>query len=337
MQERYHVPQASAHFLSIVIPVFNEEESLRLLHGEISENLQRMPRHTFEILLVDDGSTDSSYDVACELHEKDPEHVVLIRLRRNFGQTAAMAAGFDAARGDIIIAMDADLQNDPADILRMIEKMDEGFEVVSGWRAHRKDKFVSKRIPSLIANKLISWITGVRLHDYGCTLKAYAQRVTENVNLYGEMHRFLPALASWAGARVTEIEVNHRSRRFGASNYGMDRTLRVILDLITVKFLVSYSTKPMQVFGRWGVYTIGLGFLAGVLTAALKVLPPHQDVTGNPWMYLCIFLLLSGLQLVGMGLLGEISARTYYESQKKSIYTVREVRRATDGAEDPGP
>jgi glycosyltransferase involved in cell wall biosynthesis len=336
MQERYRVPRAFAHSLSIVIPVFNEEESLRPLHQEITETLQQTPENTYEVLFVDDGSSDGSYDVARELHEKDPEHVALIGLRRNFGQTAAMAAGFDAARGDIIIAMDADLQNDPADIPRMLEKVDEGFEVVSGWRVRRRDRLFSRRVPSLIANRLISWITGVRLHDYGCTLKAYTRHVTENVNLYGEMHRFLPALASWAGARVTEIEVNHRDRRFGESHYRMDRTLRVILDLITVKFLVSYSTKPMQVFGRWGIYAIGLGLLFGALTAALKVLPPHQDVTGNPWMYLCIFLLLSGLQLVGMGLLGEISARTYYESQKKPIYTVREVRRATAGTGDPG-
>jgi glycosyltransferase involved in cell wall biosynthesis len=319
-----------------VIPLFNEEESLRILHREISEVLQQMPQHTYEILFVDDGSSDDSYGVACELHEKDPEHVIVIGLRRNFGQTAAMAAGFDTARGDIIIAMDADLQNDPADMPQLLEKMDEGFEVVSGWRAHRRDKFFSRRLPSVLANKLISWITGVRLHDYGCTLKAYDHRVMESVQLYGEMHRFLPALASWAGARVAEIEVNHRPRRFGGSHYRMDRTLRVILDLITVKFLVSYSTKPMQVFGRWGVYSIGLGVLAGFLTVALKLLPPHQDVTGNPWMYLCIFLLLGGLQLVGMGLLGEISARTYYESQQKSTYTVREVRMAAARNEDPG-
>lgn len=320
--------RASAGSLSVVVPVFNEEESLRVLHREISETLQKLPLLWYEIIFVDDGSSDGSYDVACELHEKDPEHLVLIRLRRNFGQTAAMAAGFDAARGNVVVTLDADLQNDPSDIPLLLDKMDEGFEVVSGWRANRKDRMLSRRLPSGLANRLISRITGVHLHDFGCTLKAYDHRVVENLQLYGEMHRFLPALATWAGARVTEIEVNHRSRRFGESHYRIDRTLRVILDLITVKFLVSYSTKPMQVFGRWGVYAIGLGMLSSILTIALKLFPPHHDVTGNPWMYLSIFLLLSGLQLVGMGLLGEISARTYYESQKKSIYAVQEVRRS---------
>jgi len=326
------MPRASAdsrsRSLSVVVPVFDEEESLRPLHREISETLQKLPLDSYEIILVDDGSTDGSYDVACELHEKDPDHLVLIRLRRNFGQTAAIAAGFDAARGDVIVTIDADLQNDPRDIPRLLEKMDEGFEVVSGWRSARQDTMLTRRLPSEIANRLISRITGIELHDFGCTLKAYDHRVTENLQLYGEMHRFIPALATWGGASVAEIEVNHRSRRFGRSKYRIDRTLRVILDLITVKFLLSYSTKPMQVFGRWGVYSIALGLLSGLVSALLKVLPPHQDVTGNPWMYISIFLLLSGLQLVGMGLLGEISARTYYESQKKSVYAVREVRRS---------
>jgi len=333
------VPRANAdprsRSLSIVVPVFDEEESLRLLHREISETLQRMPLESYEIILVDDGSTDGSWEVACELHEKDPEHLALIRLRRNFGQTAAMAAGFDAARGDVVVTLDADLQNDPRDIPRLLEKMDEGFEVVSGWRSQRQDTLLTRRVPSEIANRIISRITGVPLHDFGCTLKAYDRRVTENLHLYGEMHRFLPALATWSGATVTEIEVNHRSRRFGRSKYTIDRTLRVILDLITVKFLLSYSTKPMQVFGRWGVYAIALGVLSGMLSAILKILPPHQDMTGNPWMYLSIFLLLSGLQLVGMGLLGEISARTYYESQRKSVYAVQEVRRSSAGGGVP--
>ncbi len=316
----------SSHFLSIVIPVFNEEESLRPLHAEISDALETLPGAVYEVIFVDDGSSDASYKILRELHEKDAQHVRLIRLRRNFGQTAAMAAGFHAAQGNVIVSMDADLQNDPADIARLLAKIDEGYDVVSGWRADRKDKFLSRRLPSMIGNKLISTITGVHLHDYGCTLKAYHRDIAEHINFYGEMHRFLPALASWAGAQVTEIKVNHRPRRFGASKYGIDRTIRVVLDLITIKFLLSYSTKPMQVFGKWGFLSMGFGFLAGVLTIILKILPPHQDVTGNPWMYICIFFMLGGLQLIGMGLLGEINVRTYYESQNKAIYTVRETR-----------
>jgi glycosyltransferase involved in cell wall biosynthesis len=315
-----------------VVPFLNEEDSLRLLYQEISETLIKLPQHRYEIILVDDGSTDGSFEVACELREKDPSHAVVVQLRRNFGQTAALAAGFDIATGCTIITLDADLQNDPSDIPRLLAAMDEGFDVVSGWRSSRTGSLLSRRLPSRLANRVIAWLTEVDLHDFGCTLKAYDSGVIDNLNLYGEMHRFIPALATWAGASVTEVEVNDRERRFGASHYRLNRTLRVILDLITVKFLVSYSTRPMQVFGRWGLYAIGLGLAAGTLTAVLKILPPHQDITGNPWIYLCIFLLLSGLQLVGLGLLGEISARTYYESQQKSIYTVREIRRA-DGAE----
>jgi len=312
------------HFISIVIPVYNEEESLGVLHTEITEAMNQAPGHRYEVIYVDDGSTDRSYALLGELYETDPAHVRAIRFRRNFGQTPAMAAGFDAARGDIIVPMDADLQNDPADIPRLVSKMDEGYDVVSGWRADRKDKFLSRRLPSMIANGLISWMTGVRLHDYGCTLKAYHRDAAAHIQFYGELHRFLPALASWGGARVTEMKTNHRARRFGASKYGIDRTLRVILDLITVKFLLSYSTKPMQVFGKWGFASMAIGALAAVLTALLKLLPPHKDVTGNPWMYVAIFFSLGGLQLICMGLLGEINVRTYYESQNKSIYTVRD-------------
>jgi len=309
------------HLLSIVVPVFNEQDSLRQLYVEVTKALRDL---SYEIILVDDGSTDGSADAARALHADDPEHVRVILLRRNFGQTAALAAGLNAARGDIIIPMDGDLQNDPADIPRLLEKIEEGYDVVSGWRAHRKDALVSRRLPSVVANTLISWITGVKLHDYGCTLKAYHRSVIEHLNIYGEQHRFLPALASWAGAKVTELEVNHRPRRFGQSKYGINRTTRVLLDLITVKFLLSYSTKPMQVFGKWGFYSIFLGAVAAVLTVALKLLK-NQDITGNPWMYICIFFTLGGLQLIGMGLLGEINVRTYYESQKKPIYTIRET------------
>jgi len=310
-------------FLSVVVPVFNEQESLRPLCQEISDAFSRVDGLSYEIILVDDGSRDGSFEVMRALHEEDAEHVKAIRLRRNFGQTAALAAGFDAARGDIIIPIDADLQNDPQDIPHLIDKMDEGYDVVSGWRADRQDRYWSRRLPSILANGLISTITGVRLHDYGCTLKAYHRDVVKHMNLYGEQHRFLPALASWAGARVTEIPVNHRAREFGRSKYGIGRTLRVILDLITVKFLLSYSTKPMQVFGRWGFVSILLGVGAGLITTVDKLFA-GLSVNRNGWTFICFFFLLGGLQLIGLGLLGEISVRTYYESQHKPVYTVRE-------------
>ncbi len=314
--------------LSIIVPVFNEEESLRDLHDEITAAMSAAVADSklvedYEVILVDDGSSDSSVDIGRELCSKDPDHLQLLVLRRNFGQTAAMAAGFDAASGDLIVPMDADLQNDPADIVHLVEKIDEGYDVVSGWRADRKDTFLTRRLPSMLANGLISRMTRVHLHDYGCTLKAYRREVTEHMNLYGELHRFLPALASWAGAKVAEIKVNHRARAFGQSKYGLGRTLRVVLDLITVRFLLAYSTKPMQVFGRWGFYSMLLGVGAGALTAFLKIFS-NKDVTENPWMYLCFFFLVGGFQLVGLGLLGEINVRTYYESQEKPIYTIRE-------------
>ena len=310
--------------LSIVVPVFNEEESLPLLHEEITRAVDAIPGTSYEIIYIDDGSSDQSYSLLKDLYARDGEHVRVVRFRRNFGQTAAMAAGFDSSQGEIIIPMDADMQNDPADIPRFLEKIDEGYDVVSGWRANRQDKFISRKLPSKLANGLISKITGVKLHDYGCTLKAYHRDVAAEMHLYGELHRFLPALASWSGAKVAEIKVNHRSRQYGKSKYGISRTMRVVLDLITIKFLLSYSTKPMQVFGKWGVYSIGFGLLAGLATILLKIFE-DQDLTGNPWMYACIFFLLSGLQLICMGLLGEISVRTYYESQNKSIYSIRDT------------
>lgn len=315
----------TVEFVSIVIPVYNEEESLPHLHTEITEAMQALPGVRYEIIFVDDGSTDASAGICARLHESDPAHVRAIVFRRNFGQTAAMAAGFDAARGDLIVPMDADLQNDPADIPRLAAKIAEGYDVVSGWRKDRQDKYLSRRLPSMLANGLISRITGVSLHDYGCTLKAYHREVSQHLRLYGEMHRFLPALASWSGARVTELPVNHRARKYGASKYGIDRTLRVVLDLITVKFLLSYSTKPMQVFGRWGFIALFIGFLCGAFTVALKILTEHHNITGNPYLYIAIFFMLGGLQLICMGLLGELNVRTYYESQQKPIYTIREV------------
>ena len=309
--------------ISIIVPVYNEEDSLHLLHEEVTSAMRHLSGVTHELIFVDDGSTDGSVKLLRRIQESDPEHVVAILLRRNFGQTAAMSAGFDAATGDIIVPMDADLQNDPSDIGRLLEKINEGHDVVSGWRAERHDKFLTRRLPSMIANLLISRMTGVHLHDYGCTLKAYRREVIGHMNLYGELHRFLPALASWSGANVTEIKVNHRARQFGTSKYGIGRTLRVVLDLITIKFLLSYSTKPMQVFGKWGFVAMFLGLLAG-LFAAEQWIVRGQDVTDSPYMFVCIFFILGGLQLICMGLLGEINVRTYYESQHKPIYTVRE-------------
>ncbi|MCC6144223.1 MAG: glycosyltransferase family 2 protein [Candidatus Hydrogenedentes bacterium] len=313
--------------ISIIVPVYNEEDSLRPLYEEVTAAMQHVTISRYELILVDDGSRDASVQVMTELFERDPDHVRCIMLRRNFGQTAAMAAGFDAATGELIIPMDADLQNDPADIPRLMEKIHEGYDVVSGWRKNRQDKALSRKLPSKMANWLISKITGVNLHDYGCTLKVYHRDVTQHMRLYGELHRFLPALAHWSGARVAEMPVNHRARQFGQSKYGIGRTLRVILDLITVKFLLSYSTKPMQVFGKWGFISMFVGLLCMAWTVGLKLFTAHHNITGNPYIYMAIFFLLGGLQLICMGLLGELNVRTYYESQQKPIYTIREQLR----------
>lgn len=306
---------------SIVVPIYNEQDNINDLHAAITGALDGYPAQ-YEIIMVDDGSSDGSYDAIQRIAEQD-SRLKAIRLRRNFGQTAAMSAGFDAATGAVIIPMDGDLQNDPADIPRLLAKLGEGYDVVSGWRRDRKDTFVTRKIPSRLANALISSMTGVHLHDYGCTLKAYRREVLDGINLYGEMHRFVPALAHQFGARVAELPVNHHPRLHGTSKYGISRTLRVVLDLMTVKFLQSYSTKPIQLFGKWGVYTLLAGAATGAMTLYMKLFE-HLSMNRNPLLILTAFLLFMGVQFIVMGLLGELNARTYYESQGKPIYVIRD-------------
>lgn len=307
--------------VSIVIPIYNEEENIPALHEKITQALFSSCLD-YEVILVDDGSSDRSFLLLHDLAMKD-HRVKVIRFRRNFGQTAAMAAGFDAASGLVVIPMDGDLQNDPTDIVRLLHKIEEGYDVVSGWRKDRQDTFINRKLPSMLANGLISRLTGVHLHDYGCTLKAYRREVLEGINLYGEMHRFVPALASQVGAKVTEIPVKHHPRIYGKSKYGITRTMRVVLDLMTVKFLLHYSTKPIQLFGKWGVYTLFAGFLSGSATIYMKLFE-HMSMNRNPLLILTGFLMFMGVQFIVLGLLGELNARTYYEAQGKPIYVVRE-------------
>ncbi len=307
--------------LSIIVPLFNEAENIPRLYTETTEALE-LAGHSYELILVDDGSQDASYERLTEI-AADDKRVKVIRLRRNFGQTAAMSAGFEAARGEIILPMDGDLQNDPKDISRLVAKVAEGFDIVSGYREKRQDKFLTRRLPSILANSLISRMTGVHLRDYGCTLKAYRKEVLQKVSLYGELHRFVPALASQAGARVTEIPVNHRARQAGVSKYGIDRTIRVILDLITVKFLLKYSTRPMQLFGKWGLMAFLTGGLSGVATLYMKF--QGLAMNRNPLLVLTAFLFFAGAQFFAIGLLGELVTRTYHEVQNKPIYTILET------------
>jgi len=307
--------------LSIVVPIFNEEENVSELHRQVVAALETC-RIQFELILVDDGSTDGSLGLLREIAAGD-SRVKVISFRRNFGQTAAMAAGFDAATGRVVVPLDGDLQNDPADIPKLLAKIDEGFDVVSGWRKDRKDAFLNRTLPSILANRFISGMTGIRLHDYGCTLKAYRREVLDGINLYGEMHRFVPALVSQFGARVTEIPVGHRPRLHGTSKYGISRTMRVILDLFTVKFLLNYSTRPIQLFGRLGIYTLFAAFLTGGATVYMKFFQ-NTSMNRNPLLLLTAFLLFMGVQFIVLGLLGELNARTYYEAQGKPIYVVKE-------------
>lgn len=307
--------------ISVFLPVFDEEANLRPLHAKLDAALGQLGR-TAEIIYVDDGSSDGSLAILRELAEAD-SRVRVVALRRNYGQTAAMAAGIDAARGRVLIPMDADMQNDPADIVRLLDKLDEGYDVVSGWRKNRQDKLITRKIPSMLANRLISWIGGVPLHDYGCSLKAYRRESLEDVRLYGEMHRFIPIYASWAGARVTEIPVEHHARTLGKSKYGLSRTIKVVFDLMTVKFMASYQTKPLYVFGTCGVLAFVISILAGLYALFLKLI--HKaDFVQTPLPILAIVMFAVGVQFLLMGLLAEMQVRTYHESQAKPIYAVRE-------------
>jgi glycosyltransferase involved in cell wall biosynthesis len=307
--------------LSIVIPLYNEEENIQLLHERLKKVLDTL-KQEYEILFVDDGSTDRTLSLLEEIQTTD-NRVIVLSLRRNFGQTAAFAAGFDFARGDVVVTMDGDLQNDPADIPKLLERIKDN-DLVSGWRKKRRDPFFTRRLPSTIANWLISNVTGVKLHDYGCSLKAYRREVIKNLKLYGEMHRFIPAVASWYGVRVAEVETVHHARMHGRSKYGISRTLKVVLDLITVKFLQSFSTKPIQFFGPVGVLSGFLGFLI-LLYLSIDKLFFSRDIGGRPLLLLGALLIIVGIQLIGMGLLGEMLVRVYHESQRKPIYVIKKI------------
>ncbi|HET9529726.1 MAG TPA: glycosyltransferase family 2 protein [Blastocatellia bacterium] len=307
--------------LSVFLPVYNEEENIGLLNTRLTGSLEKLGR-TYEVIYVDDGSTDGSLAKLREIAVADPR-VRVIALRRNYGQTAAMSAGIDHARGDILIPMDADLQNDPVDIARLLEKLDQGFDVVSGWRKNRKDKMLTRRIPSMLANRLISAISGVRLHDYGCSLKAYRRDVLADVKLYGEMHRFIPIYARWAGARVAEIPVTHHARYAGRSKYGLSRTIKVVFDLITIKFMSSYMTKPLYLFGTAGTICLLISLFSMLWALYYRfVLDVHLN--RMPLATLSMIMFAMGIQFIFMGLLAEMIVRTYHESQNKPTYLVRE-------------
>jgi glycosyltransferase involved in cell wall biosynthesis len=308
--------------LSIVIPVFNEEKNLPELYEEITHSCKKLDL-SYKIIFVDDGSWDSSFPVLRSIQEEDLK-VKVIRLRKNFGQTAALSAGFDYAKGDIIITLDADLQNDPQDFALLIEKIREGYDIVSGWRKKRKDRLFTRRIPSAMANWLISRITHIKLHDFGCTLKAFRKEVIKNINLYGELHRFIPAIASNIGVSIAEVEVNHRPRKHGKSKYTVFRFVKVILDLLTVKFLLSYSTRPLQIFGAFGLASGVIGGIIGLYLSYQRLIL-KVGISGRPLLLLAILLIVIGIQFITLGLLAEIMVRTYHESVGKKIYFVREI------------
>jgi glycosyltransferase involved in cell wall biosynthesis len=310
---------------SIVVPFYNEQENIPTLYMKITEVMDSIGE-PYEMVFVDDGSKDNSYRVLCDIYEHD-RRVNVVRLRRNFGQTPALKAGFDFARGEVVISMDGDLQHDPEEIPRFLEKIEEGFDLVSGWRAQRRDHWLMRRLPSRVANWMMAKLSGIDLHDFGTTFKAYRKEILQEIQLYGELHRFIPALASSTGARIAEVPISNPDRKNGKSNYGIGRTIRVFFDLIMVKFLLDYSTRPLQFFGMLGLAGTGTGLLVGGFLVARKLLY-HVDIIAEhgPLMLLATVLFLSGIQFISMGLLGEISSRTYYESQNKPIYALREVK-----------
>jgi len=303
--------------VSIAIAIYNEEENIRPLY----EKLTALTQCDWEAVCVDDGSIDKSFQLLAEIAEKD-SRIRVIQFRKNYGQTAAMSAAFSHASGEVIIPMDADLQNDPADIPMLLEKINEGYDVVSGWRKNRQDTFLSRRLPSMIANYLISKITKVNLHDYGCSLKAYRSEILKDVRLYGEMHRFIPAYASWHGARVTEVVVRHHARKFGKSKYGIGRTLKVVLDLFTVKFLMDYMTRPMHFFGNLAIFSILVSFLSGVIAIALR-LAGISSLIQTPLPLMSAFFFMIGIQFLLMGLVAEVLTRVYFETLDKPVYNIR--------------
>lgn len=309
-------------YLSVVIPFYNERDNAKAVLEEVSAALAP-GGVSYEIIAVDDGSRDGTGDVLRQCAGRD-DRLVAVILRKNFGQTAALSAGIDHAVGSVIVTMDGDRQNDPADIPRLLKKLDEGYDIVSGWRVERKDPFLTRRLPSRIANSLISLITRVHLHDYGCSLKAFRGDVIRQTRLYGEMHRFIPAVASWVGVSVAELPVNHRPRTAGRSKYGLSRTVRVILDLLTVKFLLSYATRPIQIFGLIGLVFLGAGLATGLYLSFLRLFM-DEPIGNRPLLLLAVLLVLVGIQLITMGLLAEMVSRTYHESQNKPIYVVKEI------------
>lgn len=311
--------------ISIVVPVYNEVDNLPELHRRLADLRARTGR-SMEIILVDDGSTDGSAAGLARIAASDPD-VVVVRLTRNFGQTAALSAGIAEASHDVLVTLDADLQNDPADVPKLLEEMEKGADVVSGWRRHRNDPWLSRILPSITANWLISRITGVHLHDHGCTLKAYRRHLFESFRLYGEMHRFVPVHAAWAGARLVEVEVRHHPRTSGASKYGIGRTWRVVLDLMTIKFLLDYGTRPLHVFGSVGIVSCLLGVVSGLVTLVQRAMDPEAFVHRNPLILLAVFLFLLGMQAIMMGLLAEIGTRTHHEVRGGRAYVVAEVLR----------
>jgi glycosyltransferase involved in cell wall biosynthesis len=305
--------------LSVVIPIFNEEQNITPLYQELKKVMEGM-KIEYECIFVDDGSDDGSSEVLEQLAQGD-KWIKVIQFRKNFGQTAAIAAGVEHAQGEIIVTMDGDGQNDPRDIPRLLEKLEQGYDVASGWRKHREDPLLKKRFPSALANRLISWLTGVRLHDYGCTLKAYRRDILKDIHLYGEMHRFIPAYASWVGARITELEVAHHSRRHGKSKYGLSRTTSIILDLMTFLFLQRYSTKPIRLFGGAGMILFGLGVLTGLFVLYRRIFWGGAWI--SPMILIAFFFITMGVMFILLGLIAEIIIRTYHESQKKPIYAIK--------------